>query len=47
MRMLFRQIAGDDPASGHVLIEPRLVMRDSTMVRAPAPRPVGATKARR
>lgn len=34
MRLLFRQIAGGNPAdAGHVLLEPRLVMRDSTMPR--------------
>lgn len=45
MRLLLRQIDGQSPAdAGHVAIEPRLVMRDSTRVRdaapaAPAPRP--------
>jgi LacI family transcriptional regulator len=40
MRMLFRQIAGDSVADvGHVKIEPRLVMRDSTLVRAVQARP--------
>ena len=34
MRLLFRQIAGENPPDmGHVMIEPRLVMRDSTAVR--------------
>ncbi len=37
MRLLFRQIAGENPPDmDHILLEPRLVMRDSTMVRAPA-----------
>ncbi len=43
MRMLFRQIEGAEPPSaGHIRIEPRLVVRDSTRVRtasAPAPAP--------
>jgi DNA-binding LacI/PurR family transcriptional regulator len=34
MRLLIRQIAGENPHAGHVMIEPRLVMRDSTMARA-------------
>lgn len=33
MRLLFRQIAGEHSSSGHMLLEPRLVMRDSTMIR--------------
>jgi LacI family transcriptional regulator len=37
MRLLIRQIAGENPAAGHVKIEPRLVMRDSTRVRAAPP----------
>jgi len=37
MRLLFRQIAGENPPDmEHILLEPRLVMRDSTMVRMPA-----------
>lgn len=44
MRMLFRQIAGGSPDTGHMMIEPRLVLRDSTMARsgaqlAPAAKP--------
>ncbi len=48
MRLLFRQIAGENPPDiEHILLEPRLVMRDSTMVRAvPAAKP-SAGKARR
>lgn len=35
MRLLFRQIAGDPAGdAGHMTIEPRLVMRDSTIARA-------------
>jgi hypothetical protein len=35
MRLLFRLIAGESPAAlGHVMIEPRLVMRDSTRERS-------------
>jgi hypothetical protein len=37
MRMLLRRIAGEAPASAHVMIEPRLVMRDSTMARPARP----------
>ena len=38
MRLLFRQIAGGNPADAtHVKIEPRLVMRDSTLARTPPP----------
>jgi LacI family transcriptional regulator len=34
MRLLFRQIDGADPAAtGHMKVEPRLVMRDSTSPR--------------
>jgi LacI family transcriptional regulator len=48
MRLLFRLIEGVKPADiGHVLIEPRLVMRDSTMVRAAAPFPVETAKSRK
>jgi LacI family transcriptional regulator len=37
MRLLFRQIAGENPADvGHLLLEPRLIMRDSTRVRGTA-----------
>jgi LacI family transcriptional regulator len=40
MRLLFRQIDGTDPPGpGHLRIEPRLVMRDSTCVRTPAAPP--------
>jgi LacI family transcriptional regulator len=36
MRLLFRQIEGESaPAAGHLKIEPRLVMRDSTRTRTP------------
>jgi LacI family transcriptional regulator len=46
MRLLFRQIAGGNPADAHHLkVEPRLVMRDSTMARA-VPPPAAAAKAR-
>ena len=38
MRLLLRQIDGQSPAdAGHVAIEPRLVMRDSTRAREAAP----------
>ena len=38
MRLLFRQIRGENPPDiGHMMVEPRLVMREST-----APRPVAA-----
>lgn len=44
MQLLFRQIAGENPPDiGHMFLEPRLVMRDSTTVRAvplAAPKPV-------
>src|SRR5204862_3605703 len=42
MQLLFRQIAGANPPDiGYTMLEPRLVMRDSTMVRpAPAIAPV-------
>ena len=47
MRLLFRQIEADDaPAKGHVRIEPRLVMRESTRARAPAARPATLPKRR-
>ena len=37
MQLLFRQIAGQNPADvGHLMLEPRLVMRDSTAARAAA-----------
>jgi LacI family transcriptional regulator len=40
MRILLRQIEGEDPGTvGHVKIEPRLVMRDSTRERSEAPAP--------
>ncbi len=53
MRLLFRQIDGTDTAaSGHVRIEPRLVVRESTRVRsaapeAPAPKPPARQRAPR
>lgn len=50
MRLLFRQIAGENPAAaGHVKIEPRLVLRESTQVRAapPAAAAVGRRRAGR
>ena len=34
MRMLLRAIEGTDPPTSHVKIEPRLVVRESTRVRA-------------
>jgi len=47
MRLLFQQIAGDATAEpGHRLIEPRLVMRESTVARAPPP-PTASTKRKR
>ena len=47
MRLLIRIITGNDPpAPGHVKVEPRLVMRDSTSPRASAPA-VSAPKARK
>jgi LacI family transcriptional regulator len=36
IRMLLRAIEGTDPPTGHVKVEPRLVVRDSTRVRAAA-----------
>ena len=39
MRLLFKLIGGENPAGfGHVMVEPRLVMRDSTQARAGAAR---------
>jgi LacI family transcriptional regulator len=47
MRLLFRQIDGADPAAaGHMKIEPRLVVRDSTRARA-VPAALPAAKARK
>ncbi len=47
MRLLFRQIAGQNPADiGHQMLEPRLVMRDSTAMRA-QPLPLPAERASR
>jgi LacI family transcriptional regulator len=44
MRLLFRQIAGGNPADAHHMkVEPRLVMRDSTMARA-VPLPAAGAK---
>lgn len=51
MQLLFRQIAGENPPDiGYTLLEPRLIMRDSTMVRAasaavPLPKSVRAKRA--
>ncbi|MEO8102675.1 MAG: LacI family DNA-binding transcriptional regulator [Betaproteobacteria bacterium] len=43
MQLLFRQIAGDHPAdAGHMLLEPRLVMRESTAVRVTPPQSAAA-----
>jgi LacI family transcriptional regulator len=40
MRLLFRQIDGEEPpGTGHIKIEPRLVVRDSTRVRQAPPLP--------
>lgn len=48
MRLLFGLIAGETPsAQGHVLVEPRLVMRDSTLARGPAVVPKAAARAKR
>jgi LacI family transcriptional regulator len=33
MRLLFRRIAGDTAAAGHLTVEPRLVVRESTRIR--------------
>jgi len=48
MRLLLRLVAGGDPpAPGHTRLEPRLVLRDSTRVRAAeAPSRGGAARAR-
>jgi LacI family transcriptional regulator len=48
MRMLFRQIEGLEPAAtGHVRIEPRLVIRESTRTRtAPAELPAAKRRQR-
>ena len=49
MRMLLRAISGTDVPTAHVKVEPRLVIRDSTRVRAaaaaPPGRPSGAKRA--
>jgi len=37
MRLLLRQIEGGQPAPGHIRVEPRLVMRESTRAREIAP----------
>lgn len=48
MRLLLRQIAGDNPPDiGHLMLEPRLVMRDSTLARPAPPAPVDAPKTRK
>jgi LacI family transcriptional regulator len=50
MRMLLRAIEGRDAPTGHVKIEPRLVMRESTQAREPAvaqPAPLPKARARR
>lgn len=48
MRLLLRLIAGESPGeAGHVLLEPRLVMRDSTLVRAAPPAAHAAPKPRK
>ena len=47
MRLLFRQIAGDPVGeTGHMTIEPRLVMRDSTIARAAPAAPAGKRASR-
>lgn len=47
MRLLLRQIAGDNPPDiGHMMLEPRLVMRDSTLARTPPPPAAKVPKAR-
>jgi LacI family transcriptional regulator len=47
IRMLLRAIEGTDPPTGHVKVEPRLVVRDSTRVRAAAaPLPARAKASR-
>ena len=48
IRMLLRAIEGTDPPAGHVKVEPRLVVRESTRVRtAAAPLPARPAKAAR
>jgi LacI family transcriptional regulator len=48
MRLLFRQIAGDNPSDAvHTMLEPRLVMRDSTLMRAAPPLRPKVPKARK
>ena len=48
MQLLFRQIAGQNPADvGHLMLEPRLVMRDSTAARAAASVEVAIPTARK
>jgi len=49
MRLLFRHIEGELPADvGHMTLEPRLVIRESTRVRGiPAPRPTASGKKQR
>ena len=43
MRLLFRQIAGENPPDiGHMMIEPRLIMRESTAVRVPLATAIGS-----
>jgi len=47
MRLLFRQIAGENPPDiGYMLLEPRLVMRDSTRLRPPVPAVAAAPKSK-
>jgi LacI family transcriptional regulator len=49
IRMLLRAIEGTDPPTGHVKVEPRLVVRDSTRMRAaaaPLPARARATRGR-
>jgi LacI family transcriptional regulator len=47
MRLLLRAIAGEHLPPGHVKVEPRLVMRDSTAARVPEPAAArGATRRR-
>ena len=48
MRLLFRQIAGDNPPDiGHIFLEPRLMMRDSTAARALPQRESAAPRLRK
>jgi LacI family transcriptional regulator, galactose operon repressor len=47
MRLLFRHLAGDVEVQGHMKVEPRLVMRDSTRARAPAALAVADAKTAR